>query len=63
LTNDYRLRLTNERPDLSSERAHKKETRQQTSDINLLKEGNIRSQVPKWARHQDVLTDRLSVAK
>jgi hypothetical protein len=41
LTNDYRLRLTNDRPDLSSERAPKKEAAQKTSDINLLKENNI----------------------
>jgi hypothetical protein len=40
-TNDYRLRLTNDRPDLSSDRAPKKETRQKTSDIKLLKENNI----------------------
>jgi hypothetical protein len=41
LTNDYILRLTNDRPDLSSEREPKKETRQETSDIKLLKENNI----------------------
>jgi hypothetical protein len=63
LTNDYRLRLTNDRPDLSSKRAPKKETGKQTSDINLLRENNIWSQVPEWAGHQDVLIDRLSVAK
>jgi hypothetical protein len=48
--------LTNDRPDLSLERARKKETGKQTSDINLLRENNIWSQVPEWARHQDVLT-------
>jgi hypothetical protein len=40
LTKDYSLTVTNDRPDLSSERAPKKETRQKTSDINLLKENN-----------------------
>jgi hypothetical protein len=60
LTNDYRLRLTNDRPDLSSERAPKKKTGQHTSDINLLKENSIWSRVTEWARHQDVLSDRLS---
>jgi hypothetical protein len=40
LTNDYRLRLINDRPDLVREGAQK-ETRQKTSDIKLLKEINI----------------------
>jgi hypothetical protein len=56
-TCDMCIRLTNDRPDLSSERAPKKEIRQKTSDINLLKGNNIWSQIPDLARHQDVMTD------
>jgi hypothetical protein len=42
----------------SRQRGRTTETRQQLSD-----KINIWSQVPQWARHQDVLTDRPSVVK
>jgi hypothetical protein len=51
-TTDYNdKRLTNDRPDLSSERAP-----QIRQDCNL-KKIYLWSEVPDWARHQDILTD------
>jgi hypothetical protein len=51
-TTDYNdKRLTNDRPDLSSERAP-----QIRQDCNFQKK-YLWSEVPDWARHQDILTD------
>jgi hypothetical protein len=43
-----------DRPDLLS-RGHPTETRQQLSDDNIRTESNIWPQIPKWARHLDIL--------
>jgi hypothetical protein len=53
-TTDYiDKRLTDDRPDLSSERAP-----QIGQDCNFQREKKyIWSKVPDWARHQDLLTD------
>jgi hypothetical protein len=53
--------MTNDRPDLSSERAPQKKTRQQISENNLRTDSNIWSQVPEWARYLDIMTDWPSV--
>jgi hypothetical protein len=45
-------RLTDDRPDLSSERAP-----QIGQDCNFQRKKNLWSKVPDWARHQDLLTD------
>jgi hypothetical protein len=55
---DYRLWLTKDRPDLSSEGAPEK-----NRTITVKKLTNIRYWAPDGTRHQDTLTDRPSVAK
>jgi hypothetical protein len=45
------VRLTNDRPDLSSERAPPNDR------TVTLKKKYLWSNVPDWARHQDILTD------
>jgi hypothetical protein len=49
-------RLTNDRPDLSSERESQKD-----KTVTLVEKKNLWSKVPAWARHQDILTDWPSV--
>jgi hypothetical protein len=46
----------------SHQRGHPTETRPEISDSNLPTGSNIWSQVPEWARHQNVLTDRPTVS-
>jgi hypothetical protein len=50
--------MTNDRPDLSSERAPPND-----KTVTFQKKKYLWSKVPDRARHQDVLTDLLSVAK
>jgi hypothetical protein len=45
----------------SRQKGHPTETRQQLSDINFQNGSNIWSQVPEWARYQDIMTDWPSV--
>jgi hypothetical protein len=45
------------------QRGRPAETRLRVSDSNLPTGSNIWSEVPEWARHQDILTDWPSVIK
>jgi hypothetical protein len=61
VNNVNRLRMTNDRPYLSSERAPYR-GRQQLSDNNLRTERNICLQVSERAQYLDILTDWLTVS-